>query len=125
MFVLYDIQHLEGGFDSSFSLVSIQSSGTQQAILIMPGDDRLYQGISAAARRDSDLIVCQNGERTIQILLIDIAQGLDKGVVLTVSHSTAIILVTIDFDLDIGTWLQSIGGRNNIADEQCRAGLPV
>ena len=49
MFVLYDIQHLEGGFNSCFSLVSIQSSGTQQAILIMPGDDRLYQGISAAA----------------------------------------------------------------------------
>ena len=70
---------------------------------MVPRDDRLHQGVGTATRRNRHLIVGQNGECAVQILLVDVAQGLDKGVVLTVTHSAAVILLAIDFDLDIGT----------------------
>ena len=85
LFVLYDIQHLEGSLDGCFSLVGIKTSCAKHTAIIIPGDDSLYQGIGTSTRGNTHLIILQQRERAVEVLLIDIAQSLDKGMISTLT----------------------------------------
>ena len=83
----------------------------------MPGDDRLHEGVGAASRGDGDGIVGEDGERAVEVLLIDVAQGFHEGVVLTVACGSRLVLLAVDLDLHIGARLESVGGGDDVADE--------
>ena len=83
----------------------------------MPGDDGLHQCVGASSRRDGHGIVGQQREGASEVFLVDIAQGLDEGVVLTVARGTSLVLLAVDFHLDIGTGLQTVGRGNHVTDE--------
>ena len=108
MFILVNVQHLEGSLDGRFGLVGIQSAGAEDFAVVVPGDDGLYQRIGSSARWDSNGVVLQNGESTVEILLIDVSQRLHEGVVLTIASSAGLILLAINLYFDISTRLKSV-----------------
>ena len=83
----------------------------------MPRDDSLHQGIRTSSWRNADLIVGQRGECAVEVLFIDVAQGLHESVVLTITHRTTFKLLTIDFHLDVCTRFQTVGCCDDIANQ--------
>ena len=70
MFVFINIQHLKGSLDGRLRLVGIQPTGTDDLTVVVPGDDRLHEGIGTSTRGDGDGVVLQDGECAVQVLLI-------------------------------------------------------
>ena len=101
LFVFDDVQHFKGSLDGRFGLVGIQTTGTQYLTIIVPGDHGLHQRIGSSAWGDGNSVVLQDGKRTVEILLIDIAQRLYEGIVLTVAGSRSLISLTVNLNLNI------------------------
>ncbi len=92
---------------------------------MMPRDDCLHEGVSASAGGYGNGIVGKYGECSVEILLIDVTQCLDKGIILSVARGSSLILLTVDFHPHIGTRLQSVGGRHHIVDQLHLVALSV
>ena len=117
LFVLDDIQHLDGGFDGGFGLVGIEGTGAVCAVVVGPGNGGLDEGVGAASWWNADLIVGEPGECAVETVFVDVADGMDEGVVHTVAHGRVFKHFAIDFELDGGHWAQSVGGGDHVGDE--------
>ena len=83
----------------------------------MPCNDSLNQSVGTSARRDAHLIIGKDGERTVQVFLVDVAQRFHKGVILSVTGRSGLILFAVNLHTDVGTRFQSIRCVHHITDQ--------
>ena len=98
LFLFQEVEHLDGALDGSFSLVGIKATGTEAAVVPVPGDNGLHKGIGAATGRDADGIVGEPREATAKAVLVDMANGTDESVELTVALRTLLIGLAVYFE---------------------------
>ena len=111
----YQVQHLDGGLDGSLRVVGSEATGTECLALVLPRDDRLYEGIRATSWRDGDGVVGQHWESAAECLLVDFSEGGDEGIVLSVTAGVLFVFLAVDFYLYGSHGLESVGQVHEIA----------
>ena len=95
------VHHFDRGLNGGFRLVSVEAAGLKLGVVVPPRDDRLNEGIGAAAGRDGHGVVGEHGKGSSE-RLVDLAEGTDKSVILAVATGRLLVGLTVDLDLEGG-----------------------